>query len=360
MNQIPSPLLLIGVGGAGSAMVRNIQRAYGPGLRALTIDTDADSGRYGDIPFTLLGGNRLNGRGTGGQPSAARAAFQDNPALLDPALTSVRTAVIVTGLGGGTGGGATGELLKHLHTLGITTLLFATLPFNFEGEERQKTARAAAGPVEQHADVSVFLPLDELVAGTDNMREALARGIETLASGVTLLWRLLEKPGYIRLDAERLRTVLSRCGRGFFATAVAQGEDRDAAILTALAESPLLKRRDGETPVRSILVGVLAGDDLRLSEIGGLVGGLAAVYGPDVAIELGTVNDESVFSGRLAVVILVFEEGSAVPQPKQTRLTSGSRALSSNTRFTNAERTLWHDEDLDVPTYLRRNLTLDR
>ena len=28
--------------------------------------------------------------------------------------------------------------------------------------------------------------------------------------------------------------------------------------------------------------------------------------------------------------------------------------------FTNAERTLWHDEDLDVPTYLRRNLTLDR
>ena len=99
MNILPSPLLLLGVGGAGAAMLRGVLRAYGPGVRALAIDTDAQSGGNGDLPFLLLGGNRLAGRGTGGQPASARAAFQDTPSILDTSLDGVRTVVIVTALG---------------------------------------------------------------------------------------------------------------------------------------------------------------------------------------------------------------------------------------------------------------------
>ena len=176
MNALPSPLLLIGIGGAGAWMTRGILRAYGSGIRALVLDTDAQSGATGDLPFMLLGGNRLAGRGTGGQPASARAAFQDNPALIDPALEGVRTAVLVTALGGGTGSGATGELLKHLHTLGIVTLLFATTPFSFEGEDRIRSAKTAAGPIGEYADVSVFLPLDALVAAADTHEQEACAG----------------------------------------------------------------------------------------------------------------------------------------------------------------------------------------
>jgi len=367
MNRLSSPLLLLGVGGAGANLVRGVLRAYGPGIRALILDTDSASGLNDDTPFMLLGGNRLAGRGTGGQPASARAAFQDNPSYVDTALEGVRTVVVVTALGGGTGGGATGELLKHLHTLGIATLLFATMPFAFEGDERLRTARTAAGPLEQHADVSVFLPLDDLVAnaGTDNMRDAMARGLDTLATGVTLLWRLLEKPGYISLDAERLRAILAGCGRGRFATASAQGPDRVQTVLAALADTPLLKRSESAPPVRSILVGILAGDDLRLSEIGMVVSGLTARYGVNTAVELGTVNDEAAFSGRLAVAVILFEESAA---PTRTSRTAGTArpisgehaALAGNGRFRHSEKTFWNEEDLDIPTYIRRSLTLDR
>lgn len=372
MNALPSPLLLIGVGGAGAQMTRGVLRAYGPGIRALVLDTDAQSGASGDLPFMLLGGNRLAGRGTGGQPASARAAFQDNPALLDPALEGVRTAVIVTALGGGTGGGATGELLKHLHTLGIVTLLFATTPFAFEGDERIRSAKTAAGPIGAYADVSVFLPLDALVAGAaedGTLRDALARGVDTLASGVTLLWRLLERPGYIALGPERLRNILVGCGRGQFATATARGENRAEAVLAALADHPLLARDAARPPVRTILVGVLAGDDLRLSEVAALSCGLSAAFGPSAAIELGTVNDEQTFSGRLAVVVLLFEEHATHTAPHVALARAqgagegrahGEHALSANSRFRNAEKTVWNDEDLDVPTFIRRNLTLDR
>lgn len=367
MNAIPSPLILIGVGGAGVAMTRGVIRAYGPEIRALALDTDARSGAVGDIPFTLLGGNRLAGRGTGGEPSSARAAFQDNPALLDTALSGVRTAVIVTALGGGTGGGATSELLKHLHTLGIVTLLFATTPFAFEGEARLRAAKTATGPIGQNADVSVLLPLDELVANAgDNMQEALTRGVDTLASGVTLLWRLLERPGYIQLAPERLHRILMGCGRGHFATATASGPDRANAVLAALANHPLLQRFSRATPtVRTVLVGVLAGDDLRLSEVAAVSGGLSAAYGPTAALELGTVNDEPTFSGRLCVVLLILEENATTGAHAGTPLPvdhihGSERALTQNTRFRDAEKTTWNDEDLDVPTFLRRQLTLDR
>ena len=364
---IPSQLLLIGVGGAGASMVRGILRAYGPGIRTLILDTDAQFGGNDGVPFMLLGGNRLAGRGTGGQPASARASFQDNPEVIDHQLNGVRTAVVVTALGGGTGGGATGELLKHLHTLGIVTLLFATMPFAWEGEERMRLAKTSAGPVCQHADVSVLLPLDQLVANAgDNMKEALIRGVDTLASGVTLLWRILEKPGYIHLDAERLRNILTKCGRAQFATATASGENRAQDILAAFAEHPLLNRGAAHAPVRTMLVGVLAGDDLRLSEVATVASGITAAFGQGQhsTLELGTVNDEATFSGRLSVVMLLFEESAMAATPSRTGTAAPKSGHSqehvANSRFRNAEKTLWNNEDLDIPTYIRRQLTLDR
>lgn len=367
---ITSPLVLIGVGGAGTIAVRGVRSAYGGSLRAIAVDTDASSGAAGDIDFALLGGNRLSGRGSGGQSGAVRAAFLDDPAFLDSRLTDVRSAVVVSCLGGGTANGATAELVKHLHALGITTLVFATLPFAFEGDERIREAKAALGPMAAHADALVTLPLDDLVADadTDNFQAALSRAADTLASGVTLLWRILEKPGYIRLDAERMRNIIAGSGAVRFAAVSSMGEERANAVLDKLRRSPLLANHGSSRPIRKILLGILAGDDLRLSEVGMLAKGVQSAFGPDAALELGTVNDESVFSGRLAAVVLLFEESATASgsrakggfaQHRRT-LSPAERALAGADRFGGSEKTLWHDEDLDIPTYLRRNLTLER
>ena len=370
ITSITSPLVLIGVGGAATIAVRGVRSAYGGSLRAIAVDTDASSGATGDIDFVLLGGNRLSGRGSGGQSGAVRAAFLDDPAFLDSHLADVRTAVIVSCLGGGTANGATAELVKHLHALGITTLVFATLPFAFEGDERTREAKAALGPMAAHADALVTLPLDRLVADadTDNFQTSLARAADTLASGVTLLWRILEKPGYIRLDSERMRNIISGSGAVRFAAVSAMGEGRADAVLDKLRQSPLLAAYGSPRPIRKILFGILAGDDLRLSEVGTLAKGVQSAFGPDAAFELGTVNDESVFSGRLAVVLLLFEESATSNvgrakggvSPRRRALSSAERALVGSDRFGGSEKTLWHDEDLDIPTYLRRNLTLER
>ena len=89
-----SSLLLLGVGGAGATTVRGVRRAYGASIRALTVDADAASGTSAETPFVLIGGDRLAGRGAGGLPAEARAAFLDKPDVLDAQLEGVRTAVV--------------------------------------------------------------------------------------------------------------------------------------------------------------------------------------------------------------------------------------------------------------------------
>lgn len=362
-----SSMLLIGIGGAGSAMARGINRAFGEGLRHVLADTDAATGRAGG-PFTLLGGDRLSGRGTGGDVVAARLAAEDSVQVLDESLEGVRLAVIVTALGGGTGGGATLEAVKHLAERGIPSIVFATTPFSFEGADRQRNARGMMTMIGESANAAFFIPLDKLVGETDNMEEAMRRAVDTLASGVTLFWRLVGKPGYIRLDAERIRHLIVRAGYGRFATVTAQGPNRAADAVDALVRAPLLTAGSG--PVRAILCGILAGEDLRLSEVGRIATGIREAFGERCAFELATVNDETTFTGRLSVVVMLFEsngrdevasakgDGSPTASRKKSRaiLTQGP---SGRGRFNNAEPTIWNGEDLDKPTFLRRNISLD-
>lgn len=364
-------MCLIGIGSGGCAIAREIARSHGPGLAYVLADTDAATGTENE-PFILIGGARLAGHGAGGNYVNARMAAEDSLPLIDEAIGPVRLAVIVTTLGGGTGSGATIVITQHLRERGIPTLVFATRPFAFEGERCARVATDVTGLIEESAGAAFVIPFDRLVGEEDNMQAALRRGVETLGAAITLFWRLVSKPGYIRLDTERIRHLVSNAGRGRFAVVTAEGENRVERALDSLARSPLLI--GGK--VGQILCGVLAGDDLRLSEIGRIAEGIRSSFGDKAAFELATVNDESGFGGRLSVVVLLFEAGGApapllpavrketAPAPAPARPRRGGRArqppgVQPQGRFNNVEQTYWHQENLDIPTFIRRNIELE-
>lgn len=356
------PILLLGVGTAGSRIAHGVSRAFGEGMRCILVDTDATSSVEGE-DFILLGGDRLAGRGTGGDIVAARLAAEDSLQTLNAKVEGVRLAVIVTSLGGGTGGGATIEISKHLSDLGIATVVFATTPFFFEGDDRMRNARSAMSLIEQEANSVFFIPLDKLVCGEDLMEEAMKRAVDTLSGGISLLWRLIIKPGYIKLDADNLRRLMADSGRGRFAFVTVQGPDRATQAVDKLVSSELLSF--ASSPVNAILCGVLAGEDLRLSELGRIADGVRASFGEHVSFELGTVNDEATFCGRICVVVMLFEklpkaEKNALSGPSGKKRRAGGISLAVDRgRFTNSAPTIWHGEDLDIPTFMRRNINLD-
>ena len=360
-----SPLLLIGVGTAGCAIARGVSRAFGEALRYVLADTDAVSGQAGG-PFILLGGNRLSGRGSGGDIVASQLATEDSIKSLDEHLEGVRLAVIVSALGGGTGGGATLETAKHLSGKGIPTVVFATTPFAFEGADRQRNARGVTAMIEDAASTTFFLPLDKLIADTDNMQEAMKRAVDTIASGVTLFWRLVEKPGYIRLDVERIRHILTGSGRGRFATVTVQGTNRTTEAIDRLIRSEMLATSSG--PVKSTLCGILAGDDLLLSEVGKVAEGVRNAFG-GLSFDLATVNDSATFRGSISVVVMLFESNGKSDDDTKPGTVMGARRRKSKSvlgsgpsgrgRFQNAEPTIWNGEDLDLPTFIRKDISLD-
>lgn len=365
-----TPLLLIGVGTAGCAMAQKVRLSFGDSIRLLLTDTDAETGNT-DSPFVLLGGDRLSGRGTGGNDVNGRMAAEDSLHTLDTALQGVRIAVVLTALGGGTGTGSTIEIVKYLHSRALTVPVFATLPFKMEGEERSRRARGALPLIAENANGAFFIPLDKLVQGEDNMGNALRRAIETLSSGIALFWRLLEKPGYIRLGTEQLHHLVENAGRSRFATFSAAGPNRVSEILNNLSHSPLLA--EGTGSLQAVLLGVLAGDDLRLSECAALAKGVQALTGEAVPFTLATVNDEETFAGQLSIVVLFFESRISAPTDdksgKNTHRATRRNLKTGNIlaigphinggRFSNTEATYYNNENLDTPTYIRKNILIE-
>lgn len=385
-----SDFMLLGVGGGGCRIVASILTSYGGNLRALGVDTDAIANREvstGGLTCLLLGGSRLSGHGTGGDAIMGRLALQDDLTNLNNHLTGVRTVVLISCLGSGTGNGVTPDLVKTLHDQGIATLCFILRPFSFEGEARKKAAERVVPMIEEHADSLIVISQDELFAETEagQVQDALVAANGLLASGITLLWRLVSTPGFISLDTERLHRLLLKGGNARFGSATVQGPDRASQAVEALCGCRLLRLGDALKKANTLLFGILAGADLRLSELGEMMENMRQYCKKECSIEMGTVLDLA-YDGKIELVVLAFESWTASaaldssqgvqlvanqpPIAESFPIQSGSRrrvrvsklsfGATGRGKFQDVEPTLFEGQDLDIPTYVRRGITLER
>lgn len=383
MNENAVNLLLIGVGGGGCRFASAAAMRFGPGIQAIGFDTDAVTSRsIGGMRCMLIGATRYDGCGTGGDAVKGHTAATDDAETIRNAVRNARIAVVVTALGGGVGTGATPQILAILRSLGIVSLCVATLPFEFEGRERATAAQRALPVLEENTDALVALRLDDLYAPDRNipLSEAMSAAEARLGEALTLLWSLVLNPGYISLGPAKLASLLMQsAGRCRFAVASAEGPERAAECVGALCRSPLLGPSPALDGVQAVLVGVLAGADLRLAELSDVSGRLRSALPGACSFNLSTVLDER-HAGALRLVALFFDSirpSEAVQEavadelqtpaeetrPRRRRTRADSKlalGASGRGRFQGVEGTILNGEDLDVPTYLRRRITLDR
>lgn len=378
-------LLLISLGGAAASIVRRMaERATTP-LRALILDTD-DATLQSITPAvgvstSVFGAKRLSGRGTGGSHSLGAGAFRDDATQILAQVGTPRLAILLTCCGGGTAGAAT-TLLEALRTKGIATLVFAVAPFSFEGDDRKRAANVLLPIMETRADALTRISLDALVgeeAATLPAAEAFAHAADRLSAGLGLLWTLVAHPGFIAFDAEHFRAFLTHDVEGglpfCFADVTVSGENRAQAALNALREDPRFRVNgvDRLANAAQLIVGILAGPDLRLCEIGTVMEGLRAHCQSLKETLLGTADEEA-REGSLSVVLFAFghpltnvsaaKDGEAPrPLPKRQRgaKAAGTKVLgTAKNRFTDVAPTIYGGQNLDEPTYQRRGIRLTR
>ena len=388
MSDKQATLMLVGVGGGGCRFAAAAVQAFGGTLPAIGFDTDALATRtISSMRCMIVGAQRFDGHGTGGDPVKGRQAIRDDQEAVKTALGGVRLAVVVTALGGGVGNGATPQILQLLRHLGAHVLCFATLPFALEGRERAQAAERALPLIEEGSDALAVLPMDQLYAAAgvhEPLADAIPRAEAAFSAGLTLLWRLILAPGFIALDPEAILAMLTQTkGRCRLAVASAAGETRAAEAVAQLCRSPLLGRAPALQEAQAVLLGVLAGGDLRLAELTEVSKRLQAALAPACELRLGTVLDER-YAGQLNLVALFFdvlrEKGAQVPAageadgaadalvPIPGELRPAARRsrgktvgrLTGRGRFKDVEATWLNGEDLDRPAYLRQGIVLDR
>jgi cell division protein FtsZ len=391
-NRGPGAPLSICVAGVGSGGCRAVSRmaarwTEGPAIAAL--DTDAQVlAECPAGPRLQLGKTLTQGLGAGGDVSAGRAAAEEERERLRALFSGADLVFLVAALGGGTGTGAAPVVARAARDEGALVLGFATLPFQFEGEARRTQAMQGLAALRDEADAVVAVPnqrLFELVKGGATAEQAFAQADDVLGAGIQAIWNLLARRGLISLSFADLRSVVQNSGGTcVFGYGEAMGDARAPAAAQAALENPLLDRGRAVASARALLVSIVGGPDLSLAEIESIMNTISSSAHGDAHICMGAASHPD-WIGRLSVTILASEQWQQSPAAKEeeeaaaegaeaaddapgakkkrrSKATQTKLSLdpSGRGRFKDVEATIIDGQDLDIPTFKRRGIAIEK
>jgi cell division protein FtsZ len=409
-------LKVFGLGGAGCNAAGFASQAGFADVEFLAVNTDAQSLDACLTPAKfVLGAGRTRGLGAGGDPELGRAAAEEDVEKIRSFCAGADIIFLLAGLGGGTGTGAGPVFARVARENGALVLALITLPFDFEGDRRQFQAQAGLQHLKTHADAVICLPNQKLFKMLDentSVLEGFKISNSLLADGLRGIWRMLTQTGLINVDFADLCSVTrGRHAASFFATAEATGEKRAEQVIEKLMAHPLLDGGQVLNESDSLLVSIVGGPEVTMSEIHKLMEPLHRQC-ENAHIIFGAAIDEA-FAGRLSVTLIASRRrqdevpppvnglptdqiesmqflDTAVKEQSASRFGGPPPALTDERkeqimrvqggrsrkklsrmqkelpleiifkgRFEKSEPTIRHGEDLDVPTYIRRGVPLN-
>src|ERR1043166_9555249 len=155
---------VIGVGGGGGNAVNRMIDARVEGVEFVTANTDLQALQLSRAPVKIqLGVKLTNGLGAGANPEVGRkAALEDTDKIIE-VLEGSDMIFITTGLGGGTGSGASPVVASLASELGALTVAVVTKPFAFEGKRRMLQAEHALSELVGCVDTVIVIPNERLM-----------------------------------------------------------------------------------------------------------------------------------------------------------------------------------------------------
>ena len=272
-NTIPSSSVkIVGLGGAGTNMLDRVVLDGMDGAEMLAINTDIRT-LSGSVARDRiqLGRNLTKGLGAGGDPELGQQAVLEAETEVRSALKGRKIVFLCVGLGGGTGSGAAPIVCRIAREEGAFVVVFATMPFSFEGRRRREQAETSLNELAVLSNALVTFDntrMGDLVLAKQGIHEAFAAADRMISESIKAVIRLVIRPGLINVGLDdlmtALRTTRSRC---LFGSGIASGKDRAQKALRNALNSPLLDQgallRDTET----VLVHLCGGEDLTLYEI---------------------------------------------------------------------------------------------
>ncbi|MGE9268252.1 MAG: cell division protein FtsZ [Verrucomicrobiales bacterium] len=308
-----SSVKIVGLGGAGANMLDRVALDGLEGAELLALNTDVRTLASSVAAEKVqLGRNLTKGLGAGGDPELGERAVQEAEEEVMKALEGRKIVFICVGLGGGTGSGAAPIVTRLAREAGAFTVVFATMPFAFEGRRRREQAERALNELAVLSNALVTFDngrMGELVLPKQGVHEAFAAADRMISDSINAVARLVLRPGLINVGLDELMTALdttrSRC---LFGSGLARGENRAQGALKAALASPLLDRGTLLKEASTVLVHVCGGEDMTLYEVELLMESLTKHVPADSHLLFGAATDPAM-KDALSITII-----SALPE----------------------------------------------
>lgn len=301
---------VVGVGGGGgNAINRMINEGLG-GVDFISVNTDNQALMLSKAKTRVRIGDKLTrGLGAGGNPEIGRKAAEESSEELYEVLRGADMVFIASGMGGGTGTGASPILAQIAKELGALTIGVVTRPFSFEGTRRSQSAEAGIEALKSQVDTLIVIPNDRLLQIADkraSLQQAFSLADDVLRQGIQGISELITVPALINLDFADVRTIMSEGGAALMAVGRADGDDRARRAAELAISSGLLDVTiDG---ARGILFNITGGSGLSLFEVNEAAAIIKESAHPEVNLIFGAQIDENLGDEvRITVIATGFE-----------------------------------------------------
>ena len=334
LRELKPRILVLGVGGAGGNAINAMIEAGMEGVEFVAVNTDAQDLKMSNAHAKIqIGMNLTKGLGAGAKHDIGQAAADESLNEITSFMQGANMVFITSGMGGGTGTGASHVIAKAARELNILTVGVTTLPFSYEGPKRMRRAVEGLEEFKKHLDTVIVVPnqnLFKIASETTTFEESFNLSNNVLKHGVQSVTDLMVRPGMINLDFADVETVMSSMGKAMMGTGEAEGENRAMAATEMALNNPLIDEYSLQG-AKGLLINITGGNDLTLFEVDQSVNKIRAEVDPEAELIFGAIKDETM-TGKIRVSIVATSLDGHKNENK-TVLNMVSRIQNRNTGY---------------------------
>jgi cell division protein FtsZ len=334
-----SIIKVLGIGGGGNNAVNHMFEKGIRDVNFVVCNTDHQALTKSPGPIKVqIGESLTEGRGAGSRPEVGRqAAIENIDDVMDALSGNTKMVFITTGMGGGTGTGATPVIAKACKDAGLLTIAVVTIPFKSEGKVRIRQAIDGVTELKDYVDSLLVINNEKLreIYGNQPVSTAFAKADDILTTAVKGIAEIITVTGYINVDFADVETVMKNSGVSIMGMGKAAGENRAIKAIENALASPLLNSND-VTGANSILINISSGTgehEITMDELGEITDFMYESASDDALIIRGLSKDESLKEEISVTVIATGFESNSIfqpykrPKPSKVELLSPKNAI---------------------------------
>ncbi|MBI2040641.1 MAG: cell division protein FtsZ [DPANN group archaeon] len=320
---------VVGVGGAGINATDWLYKKGVKGAEVISLNTDKLHLDHREADKKILIGKDLTrGLGCGGYMEKGHEAAKESISEIKESLRGADMVFITSGMGGGTGTGASPVIAQVAKDAGAIVIGVVTMPFNIE-KARLDKAEFGLKQLRQVSDTVIVIDNNRLadIAGNLPIQQAFAVANEIIATMIKGIVEVIAVPSLINLDFADVKAIMSAGGLSVIGIGESDTESRVTEAVNRALSNPLLDvKYEGAT---GALIHITGGPDMTLDEAE-QVGELTTSSMDETANVIWGARIDPKFQGKLRVMTIITGVKSPYVLGKQDYAKPSQKAVALN------------------------------